>query len=487
MRKILSSLTVSLFCISLASAQYSISQPPEGAAVPPGAAVSPQLKSDLIALRDGAFTDDYAYRQLVYLTENIGPRTVGSAQAEAGVNYVADELRKLGLEVRLEDVKVPQWIRGEETAQLVEYPGQVPSAVQKIVLTALGGNVPTPAGGLTADVVVVNNFEELQALGRDKVAGKVVLFNAHFDKRKAEANHAFDSYEEDVVYRWEGAEKAAALGAVASLVRSVGDGDFRLPHTGASKAAGIPAAAVTAEDATLIADLARQGRVRIHLVLGSHKGPEVMSHNVVADLKGSEHPEQIVLISGHLDSWDLGTGAIDDASGVVAAMQVAELVQKLHLHPKRTLRVVAWMNEEDGARGRDAYATAHQSEFANHVAVFESDSGPFHPSGFEAKIGPEAKPWLQPAQDILAPISANLIQVVSDSPETDIEPMAKAGVPAFGLMVDSRPYFHYHHTAADTLDKVPPRDLQEDVAAMAVMSYAIANFPQPLPRQPVAP
>ena len=487
MRKILSSLTVGLLCVSCASAQYSISRPPEGTAVPAGAAVSPQLKSELIALREGAFSDDYAYRQLAHLTENIGPRTVGSAQAEAGVHYVADELRKLGLEVHLEDVKVPQWIRGEETAQLVEYPGQVADATQKIVLTALGGNVPTSAGGLTADVAVVNSFNELQALGRDKIAGKVVLFNARFDKRKSDANHAFDAYEEDVVYRWEGPEKAAALGAVASLVRSVGDADFRLPHTGASKPAGIPAAAVTAEDATLIADLAAQGRVRIHLVLASHKGPEVISHNVVADLKGTEHPEQIVLVSGHLDSWDLGTGAIDDASGVVAAMQVVELVQKLHLHPKRTLRVVAWMNEEDGAHGRDAYAAAHQSEFSNHVAVFESDSGPFHPSGFEAKIGPEAKPWLQSAQDILAPISANLIQVVSDSPETDIEPMAKAGVPAFGLMVDSRPYFHYHHTAADTLDKVPPRDLQEDVAAMAVMAYAIANFPQPLPRQPAAP
>jgi len=482
MCKLLSSLICTLIYVSAASAQYAVSRPPEGPTVPAGAAVSSELKNDLIALREGALNDGYAYRQLAHITENIGPRTLGSAQAEFAVNYVAEELRKLGLEVRLEDVKVPQWIRGEETAQLVEYPGQVPNATQKIVLTALGGNSPTASGGLTGEVIVVNNFDELQAAGREKVAGKVVLFNPQFDKRKSEANHAFEAYEEDVVYRWEGAQKAAALGAVASLVRSVGDADFRLPHTGTSKDAGIPAAAVTAEDATLIADLAAQGKVRIHLVLTSHKGPEVVSHNVVADLKGSEHPEQIVLVSGHLDSWDLGTGAIDDASGVVAAMQVVELVQKLHLHPKRTLRVVAWMNEEDGARGRDAYAAAHKSEFANHVAVFESDSGPFHPSGFEAKIGPEAKTWLQSAQDILAPISANLIQVVSESPETDIEPMAKAGVPAFGLMVDSRPYFHYHHTAADTLDKVPRRDLQEDVAAMAVMAYAIANFPQPLPR-----
>ncbi len=482
MRKILSVIALYLSsCVFFAFAQYSVSRPSEAAATPEGAAVSPQLKSELIALRDAALSDDYAYRQLAHLTENIGPRPVGSPQSAAAENYVADELRKLGLDVDLEDVKVPQWIRGEETAQLVEYPGQVPNTTQKIVLTALGGNIPTPPGGLTAEVVVVNSFDELKALGREKVAGKVVLFNTYFDKRKSEANHAFDAYEEDVAYRWEGAQHAAALGAVASLVRSVGDADFRLPHTGTSKAAGIPAAAVTAEDATLIADLAAQGKVRIHLVLTSQRGPEVVCHNVVADLKGSEHPEQVVLVSGHLDSWDLGTGAIDDGAGVVAAMQVVQLVRKLHLHPKRTLRVVAWTNEEDGARGRDAYAAAHQSEFANHVAVFESDSGPFHPSGFVAKISLATKTWLQVPQDVLAPLGANLIDVVSDSPETDIEPMAKAGVPAFGLMVDSRPYFHYHHTAADTLDKVPPRDLQEDAAAMTVMAYAIANLPQPLP------
>ena len=328
----------------------------------------------------------------------------------------------------------------------------------------------------------LERMDELKSMGRAKIAGKIVLFNTYFDKRKSDADHAFDAYEEAVPSRYEGPQNAAALGAIASLVRSVGDADFRLPHTGTSKAAGIPAGAVAAEDATLIAHLAAQGKVRIHLVLTSQRGPDVLSHNVVADLRGSEHPEQIVLVSGHLDSWDLGTGAIDDGSGIVAAMQVVELVQKLHLHPKRTLRVVAWMNEEDGAHGRDAYAAAHQAEFANHVAVFESDSGPFHPAGFQAKINLGSKSWLKPAQDTLVPLGSNLISVVSDSPETDIEPMAKAGVPAFGLLIDSRTYFHYHHTAADTLDKISPQDIEEDAAAMAVVAYTLANLPQPLPR-----
>jgi hypothetical protein len=471
-----------LSCGFFASAQYSVGRKPEAGALPPGATYSPQLLSELGLLRDAALNDDYGYRQLAHLTENIGARPAGSLQAEAAVTYVADELRKLGLEVRLENVMVPRWVRGEETAQLVEYPGQVPNTTQRIVLTALGGNTPTPSGGLTGEVVVVTSMDELKAMGREKIAGKIVLFNTFFDKRKSDANHAFDAYEEAVPYRYEGSQNAAALGAIASLVRSVGDADFRIPHAGTSKSAGIPAGAVTAEDATLIAHLAAQGKVRIHLVLTSQRGADVLSHNVVADLKGSEHPEQIVLVSGHLDSWDLGTGAIDDGSGIVAAMQVVELVEKLHLRPKRTLRVVAWMNEEDGAHGRDAYASAHQAEFANHIAVFESDSGPFHPSGFQAKINLASKAWLKPAQDVLAPLGSNLIDVVADSPETDIEPMAKAGVPAFGLWVDSRRYFHYHHTPADTLDKITPRDIQEDAAAMAVMAYAIANLPEPLPR-----
>src|SRR5215475_1760858 len=201
-----------LSCGFSSFAQYALSRPTEGAPLPEGATYSPQLLSELTSLRDAAMNDDYAYRQLAHLTENIGPRPSGSLQAEAAVNYVADELRKLGLEVRLEDVKVPHWMRGEETAQLVEYPGQVPNTTQKIVLTALGGNTATTSSGLTAEVVVVNNFDELKALGRSKVAGKIVLFNAIYDKRKSEANHAFDAYEEAVVYRWEGAQNAAALG-----------------------------------------------------------------------------------------------------------------------------------------------------------------------------------------------------------------------------------------------------------------------------------
>ena len=293
---------------------------------------SSQLKTELYELRDAALSDDYAYRQLTHLTDNIGPRAIGSAQAAAAVQYVADELRKLGLEVRLEQVKVPHWTRGVETAELVEYLGQAPGTSQKIVLTALGGNTPTSAEGITAEVVVVNSFDELKALGREKVAGKIVLFNVAFDKQKAANGLAGEAYGEAIAYRAGGAKAAAELGAIASLVRSVGNADYRLPHTGWSAAAGIPAGAVTSEDADLMARLTAEGKVRMHLTLTSQTGPDVLSYNVVADLKGSEHPEQVVIVSGHLDSWDLGTGAIDDAAGVAVAMEAGELVQRLHLH-----------------------------------------------------------------------------------------------------------------------------------------------------------
>jgi Zn-dependent M28 family amino/carboxypeptidase len=427
-------------------------------------------------------TDDYAYRQVAHLTENIGPRPVGSPQAQTAIEYVAGELRKLGLDVRLEPVQARHWIRGAESAELVEYPGQAPGTTQKIVLTALGGNHPTPPQGITADVVAVNNFAELDRLGREGVAGKIVLFNAIFDKQKAAGGYAGGAYDEAVAYRSRGARKAAALGAVASLVRSVGGADYRLPHTGGSLAADIPAGAVTSEDADLIAHLAAEGKVRMHLNLTSQTAEEVSTYNVVADLKGSEHPEQVVIVSGHLDSWDLGTGAIDDAAGVAVAMETAQLVQELHLHPKRTLRVIAWMDEENLGRGHVEYAKAHAAEIGNHVAALESDLGASHPMGFRAKITPEAATRLQPVQDVLQAFGANLIELSKDSPEADIEPLAKQGVPAFGLLQDGRIYFNYHHTAADTLDKIVPRELQENATALAVMGYALMTMPDPLPR-----
>jgi carboxypeptidase Q len=358
----------------------------------------------------------------------------------------------------------------------------VPGTMQKIVLTALGGSSSTPADGLTAEVVTVNTFEELQALGRDKVAGKIVLFNEMFDKQKAAGGRAFAAYGDAVRYRAAGAKAAVDLGAVASLVRSVGNADYRLPHTGFSFPVGIPAGAVTAEDADLIVHLAAQGKVRMHLTLTPQKLPDETGFNVIADLKGSEHPEQVVIVSGHLDSWDLGTGAIDDGAGVVVAMETAEILQRLHLRPARTLRVVAWMDEENGGAGRKAYSAEYASDFPHHIAAIESDSGASHPLGFEVKASPAAIDALNPLQSVLSSIGATVFQPSSYSPEADIESMSDAGVPAFGIMQDGRTYFNYHHTAADTLDKIIPTELRENAAAMAVLGYALTNMKDPLPR-----
>jgi carboxypeptidase Q len=442
----------------------------------------PLLLQQLSAIKAAALNDDYAYRQLAHLTENIGARPTGSPQATAAAEYVAAELRKLGLEVRLEPVTVPHWVRGAETAALVEYPGMVPNTTQKIVLTALGGSASTPADGLTADVVTVDTFEELQALGHDKVAGKIVLFNELFDKQKAAAGLAFASYGEAVRYRGAGPKAAADLGALAALVRSVGNADYRLPHTGFSLPAGIPAAAVTAEDADLIAHLTAQGKVRMRLTLTPQKLPDETSYNVIADLKGSEHPEQIVVVSGHLDSWDLGTGAIDDGAGVVIAMESAEILQRLHLRPARTLRVIAWMDEETGGSGSRAYTTEFNNDFPHYAAAIESDSGAAHPVGFDVKATPAALDALRPVQSVLQSIGATVLQPTTYPPGADIEAMSIAGVPAFGVMQDGRTYFNYHHTAADTLDKVVPNELKENAAAMAVMAYALTNMKESLPR-----
>jgi carboxypeptidase Q len=458
-----------------------LSRPP---ATPP-LQYSPQFVAEIKRVQQAALESDYAYRQLAHLSNNIGPRLSGSPQAQAAVEYVAAELRKLGLEVQLEKVMVPHWVRGEETGALTDYPGMAPATTQKIVLTALGGSVATPNDGLTAEVVVVNNFDELQALGRERVAGKIVLFNAKFDQQLADNGFAGPAYGQAVIYRGIGASAAARLGAVAALNRSAGGADYRLPHTGAMRYADdapkIPAAAVAAEDADLLAHLTSEGKVRMHLVLTPQTLPDAVSYNVIGDLKGSEHPEQIVIVSGHLDSWDLGRGAIDDGAGVVVAMQAAQLLKQLSLRPKRTLRVVAWMNEENGTRGAAAYAKDYQNELANHFGAIETDLGAGHPLGFYAQGKPEILTLLQPLAVILQSQGAGVTRLVEET-GSDVEPLGAAGVPTFAPIQDSRTYFNYHHTAADTLDKVKPKELQENCAVVAALAYTLANMPQALPR-----
>jgi carboxypeptidase Q len=441
---------------------------------------SPELVAQLPQVQQAAIRSPYALEQLDHLTNNIGPRPAGSAGAQAAVEYVASELRKMGLEVRLEKVMVPHWVRGVETAELVQIPGQRTTTPQKVVLTALGNSAATPADGISADVVVVSSFRELNELGAAKVAGKIVLFNVPFDEREAEMGLAGEAYGTVTRYRGGGGAAAAKLGAAGALVRAAGGANFRITHTGYSAPAGIPNASITAEDAERIARLSKEGPVRMHLTLTPATYPDVESYNVVADLKGSEHPEQVVIVSGHLDSWDLATGAIDDGAGVVMAMETAAIFQQLKLRPKRTLRVIAWMDEELRGSGHDAYFKDHQAEVANHIAAIESDSGAGHPAGFQIAIPPDAVPLLRPVQDALRPQGSTALRPGHTG--SDIAPLAKAGVPTFGLMQDTRHYFDYHHTPADTFDKVDPAELAENGAAMATLAWALCNTEQPLPR-----
>jgi len=451
---------------------------------------TPEQIATMGKLRDEAIADPYALDELRHLTDNIGPRISGSKQAQTAVDYIAAEMRALGAEVTLEKTSVPHWVRGVETGAIVSWKGMAEGTTQKVILTALGSSVATPPDGITAEVVVVDNWAQLKALtagskGADAVKGKIILFNRKFDKQLAAQKGGEYAYGDAVVYRAAAPVVGASVGAAAVLVRSVGGAEYRIPHTGQTEyAAGIekiPAAAVTAEDADLLADLTSQGPVKMHLTLTPQTLPDAPSYNVIADWKGTEHPEQVVVVSGHLDSWDLGTGAIDDGAGVVVSMQAIHLMAKLGIHPRRTVRFIAWMAEEEGSQGAATYIVEHGKDAANHIAAIESDMGAGHPDGVMYAGKPELEEWLQPIAQALDPIKA---QTFRSSPETgeDIEGLTQAGVPSFAPSQDGRYYFNYHHTPADTFDKVNPRELAENAAVMTVLAYALADSKEIAPR-----
>ena len=455
------------------------------------ASPTPPLYSEttLRQLRDiqkAALASDYAYTRTAYLSNNIGPRLSGSAQAQRAVEYVADQMRKLSVDVRLQKVMVPHWVRGEERGEIVEFPGMAAGTTQKIVLTALGGSIATPAIGLTADVVVVGSFEELNALGRSAVEGKIVLFNTKFDRRLAQSGFGLDAYGQAVQFRGGGASAAGRLGAIGVLVRSAGGSQNRLAHTGGMRYADgvpqIPAAAVSYEDAETIAYLTKMGKVRVRITLTPKMLPDVESFNVIADIKGSEKPDEVVVVSGHLDSWDLGTGAIDDASGIAVSMQVLSLIKQLNLRPKRTIRMIAYMNEENGLRGGTTYGREETANFSKHFAAIESDLGASHPVGILFTGKPEIAQFVAPIADTLRFHGSGLVQSEPGGVGADIGPLTTAGVPSFAPFFDTRTYFNYHHTAADTFDKIDPKELAEVGSVMAVLALGLANLEQPLPR-----
>jgi hypothetical protein len=399
-------------------------------------------------------------------------------------------MRSLGARVTEQPAKVPHWVRGEERAELVEYPGKPTGTAQALRLTTLGGSSATPAAGLTARIIVVHDFDELKFRAKE-VRDNIVLFESRFDQRLADNGYAHDAYRQAGAYRFNGPSVAQTLGAAAVLVRSIGGANFRLPHTGTTRwkdgQSPIPCAALAAEDADLIERLAASGPVTLKLVLTPKTLPDADSNNVIADWAGREKPDEYVVVSGHLDSWDLATGATDDGVGVIGAAAVIEILKQLGLHPRRTVRFVGWTNEENGGRGGNAYFESVRGNIEAQVAAIESDDGAGRSLGLSAAVTQDSQALLQPVLDALRPIGATVLMRTGEEVGADITPLQRAGVPGFAPLVDSRHYFDYHHTAADTLDKVDPENFRSQVATMAVLAYYLAELPEPLPRFSISP
>ncbi|MES3025546.1 MAG: M20/M25/M40 family metallo-hydrolase [Pseudomonadota bacterium] len=438
----------------------------------------------LAKVRDTALSSNYAYERLSDMTDLIGPRLSGSAGAAAAVEQVAEAMRKLGARVTLQPVKVPHWVRGIETGALVDYAGRPAGVSQRVVLTALGGSGATPAAGLSAQVIVLRSFDELAAR-KAEVKGRIVLFDVPFDQQMADGGQAGQAYGQGSRYRTLGPRLAAEMGATAALVRSVGGADYRLPHTGASglqDGARIPAAAVSSEDAMLMSRLAARGPLTMRLTLTPQILPDADSFNVIADLPGTDKADEVVIVSGHLDSWDLATGANDDATGVASAMAVLEILKNLDYRPRRTIRMIAWMNEENGARGSQAYMEANKSLTGKHFAAIESDSGSGRPFGMNTSVGLNAMKLFAPLQAALAPMGAGALKRADAVGVPDLRLLEMAGVPSFSPLIDTSTYFNYHHSPADTLDKVKPEELRRHVAVMSATTWFLANMEQPIGR-----
>ena len=417
-----------------------------------------------------AMTDNEGLARLEYLCDRIGNRLSGSPALEKAVAWAEQEMKNAGLEnVHSIPVMVPHWVRGRESLELIE------PLARPIAMLGLGGSVGTPGQGIEADVVVVETFNELQKLGKANVTGKIVLFNA-----------PFVSYDKTVPFRRDGPMRAARLGAVAALVRSITPFSMRTPHTGGTTymdgVPQIPGAAVSVEDAMSLARLAKSGaKVRVKLIMDAHMEPDAMSADVMGEIKGREKPDEVVVLGGHIDSWDVGQGAHDDGGGVMAALEAVALIKKLGLTPRRTIRVVFWTNEENGGRGARAYRDWIGKAITKHVAAIEMDGGAEQPVGFDIAASEQAarsSPLFARSAAIAQLLKrVGATRVMKGSSEADVTPLFAEGVPALALRTVMTHYFDYHHSQADTFDKIVPDEFRRCAAAFAVMSYVLADWP----------
>src|SRR4249919_2568379 len=412
-----------------------------------------------------AVSSTFAWDRLAVLTDTIGNRLSGTPALDRAIQWAAAEMKKDGLEnVHTERVMVPRWVRGSESAEIVE------PARHAMVMLGLGDSVGTGGEAIQAEVLVVHTFDELDARA-SQVRGRIVLFNV-----------PFTNYGETVRFRSGGPSRASRLGAVAMLIRAVGPAGLRTPHTGALQYAGdvkkIPAAAISAEDADRLQRLADRGsKPVVRLKMEAHFDADAESANVVGELRGRERPDEVVVVSGHLDSWDVGAGATDDGGGCVVTWEALRIMKKLNLRPRRTVRVVLWTNEENGGRGGLAYRDQHRAELGNHILMMESDGGVFRPLGFGFSGNDTAREKVKAIATLLTGIAAD--QVSLGGGGADIGPsIQEARIPGMSLEVDGSKYFLIHHTPADTIDKIDPIEMAKCAAAVAVMAYVVADLPQ---------
>ena len=425
-----------------------------------------QYREPASRLIGAAMVDSFAWRRLAALTDGIGNRLSGTPELTRAIDWALAEMKRDGLEnVHAEPVMVPHWVRGRESAEIVE------PAHHQVVMLGLGDSVGTPNSGVQAEALVVRSFQELDAASA-RARGRIVVFNV-----------PFTNYDQTRPYRSEGPSRAAQLGAVAVLVRSVGPPGLRLPHTGGlsytPNVAQIPAAAISSEDADRLQRMTDRGEhIVLRLQMEAHFDADAASANVVGEWRGREKPDEVVVIGGHIDSWDVGAGASDDGGGMVATWEALRLIKSIGLRPRRTIRVVLWTNEENGGRGGRAYRDAHLAELPKHVMMLEADSGLFTPVSFAVTANTAARDTVRAIASLLANIDAD--SVTPGGGGSDIDPsVTAAAIPALSYE-GTGDYFLLHHTPADTVDKIAPVDVSRAAAAIAVMSYVIADLPQRL-------
>lgn len=409
-----------------------------------------------------------SYERLALLVDTVGPRLSGSKSLEKAIQIMYQNLKEDGLEnVHLEPVKIPHWERGEESAMMLE------PRMHKMAILGLGSSIGTPPEGITAEVLLVTSFNELQRRASE-ARGKIVVYN-----------QPYTNYSRTVQYRVKGAVEAAKVGALASLIRSVASFSIYSPHTGVQEyqdgVPKIPTACITVEDAEMMSRMVSRGsRIIIQLKMGAKNYPDANSFNTVAEIVGSKYPDQVVLVSGHLDSWDVGQGAMDDGGGAFISWEALSLIKDLGLRPKRTLRLVLWTAEEQGGIGASQYYQLHKANISKYSLVMESDLGTFIPSGLQFTGSEKARAIIKEVMSLLQPI--NVTQVFSAGEGTDINFWIQAGVPGASLLDDLYKYFSFHHSNGDTMTVMDPKQMNIAAALWTVVSYVVADMEEMLPR-----